>query len=282
MTISTFSIYLKDCQDASEFNADKTILSSKTNGQLGNQMSAFATLYGISKECKGKLRVGLNFKQFEILSSAFPFFKRHFKEYLMDSWYCGLRASDMDQFKLKMHKSTTPDNILSTYKTLSKDSSSGYLAVLPPYLNIPKIYYQYYQELKSIFQLNEKIRKLSKEIINKTSINIPKVSAIIGVHVRSNDYKKHLKDMNATTIGPKYYQKAISHFRQLYENPLFLVVSDDKEAAIKRVIMPQQLSKYVIVIFMKCIHSVFFIFQRCPYQQTKRIYILLDKLVQVV
>ena len=79
------------------FSSDKTTLSSiKTNGQLGNQMSTFATLYGISKIFNDSLRVGVHLKQFQTLSVAFPFFELNFNKYLIDSWYCGMKHTDMD------------------------------------------------------------------------------------------------------------------------------------------------------------------------------------------
>ena len=92
--------YLANCQVPETFKIDKTILSTKCNGQLGNQISAFATLYGLSKLSDGKLRYGINFKQFEVLSSAFSFFDEHFDEILVDSWYCGLKPSDMKLIEL--------------------------------------------------------------------------------------------------------------------------------------------------------------------------------------
>ena len=51
-------------------------------------MSAFATLYAGAKITGDKLRVGLNYRQFQHLAIAFPYFETNFKTYLMDSWYC--------------------------------------------------------------------------------------------------------------------------------------------------------------------------------------------------
>ena len=51
-------------------------------------MSAFATLYAGAQIARNKLRVGLNYVQFQILEKAFPYFKSNFNQYLMDSWYC--------------------------------------------------------------------------------------------------------------------------------------------------------------------------------------------------
>ena len=107
-----------------------------------------------------------------------------------------------------------------------------------------RIYHNFYDELKVIFQLNPRFLTKSQEIIDET---VPKnSSALIGIHVRSNDYNMYLKNMNAKPIGGRYFQKAISHFRTLYGNPAFLVVSDSKQKAINLVLKPQHnISKYI-------------------------------------
>ena len=79
---------MKNCRPFASFHEDKSILATKTNGKLGNQMSAFATLYAGGKITRDKLRVGLNFKQLQILARAFPYFENNFDKFLMDSWYC--------------------------------------------------------------------------------------------------------------------------------------------------------------------------------------------------
>ena len=105
---------MKDCQDPKKFKTEKSILSCKSNGQLGNQMSAFATLYGLSKFSNGELRIGTNFKQFQVLSSAFPYFESHFKEFLMDSWYCGLKPSRMNQMTLDINTNVSISHLKQT------------------------------------------------------------------------------------------------------------------------------------------------------------------------
>ena len=111
-----------------------------------------------------------------------------------------------------------------------------------PYLNSPKLYYKYAKDLNVIFQLKEDILKKSRLIIDKSiqqSTNPP--SVIIGIHVRSNqDYIKHLKTFQMKPIGTTYYTNAIAYFNQLYDNPLYLIVSDSKEAAMKLILKPNE------------------------------------------
>ena len=54
------------------------------------------------------------------------------------------------------------------------------------------------------------------------------------------DYKDHLKDYKGRVIGANFYKKAINYFRNMYENPQFLVISDDKNTAFELVVNPQK------------------------------------------
>ena len=78
------------------FINEKTIITSKTSGDLKDQILSFATLYGLFKLSNGRFRIGLTHEQFNQLSSVFPYFKTHAGDYLMDNWYCGIEISDID------------------------------------------------------------------------------------------------------------------------------------------------------------------------------------------
>ena len=86
------------------------------------------------------------------------------------------------------------------------------------YLNIPKIYVPYLEDLKSIFQINDTLAEKSdrriKEAIEKMS---KPPSSIIGIHIRANEeYRNHLKAYKAKPVGTAYYQKAMKHFKNVY------------------------------------------------------------------
>jgi galactoside 2-L-fucosyltransferase 1/2 len=56
-------------------------------------------------------------------------------------------------------------------------------------------------------------------------------SKLIGIHVRSPQYKKHLKSFKKSVkmAGGTYFKNAMNYFREKFSNPLFMVVSDDME-----------------------------------------------------
>ena len=54
----------------------------------------------------------------------------------------------------------------------------------------------------------------------------------IGIHARLTDYHHHLQGLyNAVPMKPRFYEKAINYFKAMYENPLFIVLSDDEREA---------------------------------------------------
>ena len=54
----------------------------------------------------------------------------------------------------------------------------------------------------------------------------------IGIHARLTDYHHHLEALyKAVPMKPRFYEKAIDYFKAKYENPLFIVVSDDEGEA---------------------------------------------------
>ena len=139
------------------------------------------------------------------------------------------------------------DDVLSMkqqFEYLSNSYPVGMTFNLPSYINIPKLYLDYYDDLRKMFKLHPKILKLSDEIIKlaivEHSVKSPP-SAIIGIHVRYNEeYKYHLNILGMKPIGAEYYKRAIAYFREKYDNPLFLVVSDSRKEAEKFVLQPNK------------------------------------------
>ena len=141
------------------------------------------------------------------------------------------------------------DFIQTTLNLASKTNQFGKSFILPPYLNLPKLYWKYYDELKKMFQLDPTILRKAEgkinSIITKEFKEAPS-SAIIGIHVRSNrEYVGHLELFGIKPIGWKYYAKAIKFFLEKYANPIFIVVSDSEVAAEKLIDQLKVTSKYV-------------------------------------
>ena len=133
--------------------------------------------------------------------------------------------------------------ILHKLRDSTKNCTGGNAILLPPYLNLPKVYWKYYDDLKNIFKLRvgilERSQKKINAVIKKKATENSSPSVIIGIHVRSNrQYINHLKLYGTKPMGIRYYKKAINHFKNIYYNPLFLVVGDSKNASLKNVVQP--------------------------------------------
>ena len=223
-------------QNCKEYHPnDPTILASFTNGRLGNQMSSFATVYGLSKMSgNNEIRTALLYNQFKTLAHIFPYFEENFQKHLIHSWYC----HHFCHLKWKMPRlflqKSTLQGLTKRMQVMAKKFSRGHTFYVQHYLNIPLVYLQFYDELKNtIFKIRKHYLETAQGIINekKKSKNDEKYSAVIGIHVRLTDYPGHLKLYNGRSVNAKFYQKAIEYFKKKYENPLFLVVSDNNEEA---------------------------------------------------
>ena len=174
-----------------------------------------------------EIRTAILYYQFKTLAHLFPYFEENFHKHLIHSWYC----HHFCQLKWKMprlllHKSTL-EGLTKRMQVMAKKFSRGHTFNVHNYLNIPLVYLQFYDELKNtIFKIRKRYLEMAQGIINEKSKN-EKYSAVIGIHVRLTDYQDHLKEYNGRSLNAKFYQKAIEYFKKKYENPLFLVVSDN-------------------------------------------------------
>ena len=184
-------------------------MATFTNGRLGNQMSAFATLYGIAKMAGNGIRVGITSNQYSLLSEVFPYFVENFDAHLISSWYC--HDSDFHfchlnwtMPRMRIHKSGI-EELKDRTSTMGKRFSKGRAFYFNSYLNIILIYSQYFDELRNkVFKVSDKYLRKAQEIIDEiVKKNDFTPSALIGIHVRSTDYRQHLKDYNTTMIGNK-------------------------------------------------------------------------------
>ena len=136
----------KNCRDPTEsFKDDPSVLATFSNGRLGNQMSAFSTIYGFSKMSGNYLRIGMTYEQLTTLSNIFPYFEENFHTYYINSWYCG-HICDLNWKHLKIR---VPVNLEKFKEKLKQrfGKSHGKAFYLRSYINIPYIYMQYYRSI---------------------------------------------------------------------------------------------------------------------------------------
>ena len=136
----------KNCRDPTEsFKDDPSVLATFSNGRLGNQMSAFSTIYGFSKMSGNYLRIGMTYEQLTTLSNIFPYFEENFDTYYINSWYCG-HICDLNWKHLKIR---VPVNLEKFKEKLKQrfGKSHGKAFYLRSYINIPYIYMQYYRSI---------------------------------------------------------------------------------------------------------------------------------------
>jgi Glycosyl transferase family 11 len=73
-------------------------------------------------------------------------------------------------------------------------------------------------------ELIENVHNYQRDLIGDRNF-----TTVVGVHVRMQDYLKLLSTYNKDVIVPqeKYFKRAMDYFKKKYDDPLFLVVSND-------------------------------------------------------
>jgi len=247
------SEFLEDCHEIDDnFKNQKTILSSLNNGRLGNQMSSFATLFAFQQLSEDQgFRIGITNDQYRALSSIFPYFEKNAKKYLIEAMHCDSACTKIQWTYLpltKMHLESK-DQWQELVTRTSTKKGHGHALDLGCYINYPIIYQNHLKILmEEIFQIKsefqEKAIGIINDVINKQkSIDNESHNEfepnLIGVHARYTDYRYHLRQRGGQYLKPNFFIKAMNYFRQKYENPLFLVVSDEVPKA-KKIIIDSQ------------------------------------------
>ena len=86
-------------------------------------------------------------------------------------------------------------------------------------------------ELLTEFQWNPELKASVNDYITELMAGRDNSSTLIGVHVRMTDYHAHLmiRNRNVTVPGTEYFNKSMNFYRRKYDNPTFLVVSNDMQ-----------------------------------------------------
>ena len=234
---------IENCDEIVEdnFASQTSILSSLHNGRLGNQMSSFATLYAFNQLSKNTFRIGLTNDQYLALSPIFPYFEKNAKKYLIEALHCDSACSKLlwTQFPLpKMSIEEDQWHILIE-QSVNK-LGRGFALNLGSYINFPILYQNFMEYLRNqVFQIRSEYHQKAVGIVNAIKQENANLK-LIGVHARYTDYRGHLKQRGGKYLKPKFFIKAMNHFREKYSNQTrFLVVSDEVPKA-KKVIIDSQ------------------------------------------
>ena len=84
----------------------------------------------------------------------------------------------------------------------------------------------YSKEIKEIYKVKPEYLEVAQSFIDA---NTPKKKTLIGIHVRRGDFLFSPNALNrgVVTADKEYFIKAMSYYRHLYSDAIFIVVSDD-------------------------------------------------------
>ena len=171
------------------------------SGRLGNWMFRYAHAFSVAKK--------LNYKC--IIRSKHP----------LTTFFDIPNVSDMPLDNLLVVKQSQWDR--QTRQDYS-DYLSHNLTFIGTYERFP-YFINYSKEIKDIYKVKPKYLEQAQTFIDA---NTPKKRTLIGIHVRRGDFQKSKSlERGAVTADQEYFIKAMSYYRHLYSDAIFIVVSDD-------------------------------------------------------
>ncbi|XP_053547032.1 galactoside alpha-(1,2)-fucosyltransferase 2-like [Bombina bombina] len=175
-------------------------------GRLGNLMGQFATLYALAK---------LNGQKAFLLPRMHNQLSKIFRLKMPVIHH---EVAGRIRWKIKrLHDWMSPE-----YKNIKGDFIKlfGYPCSWTFYDHIKT-------EIIEEFAFHDFIREETNAYLDKIRGDLKNVT-FVGVHVRRGDYVYTMPQIwNGVTADKAYLQKATDYFRDKYENPLFVVVSND-------------------------------------------------------
>ena len=130
-------------------------------------MCSFATIYGLAKMSGGNFRLGLSNDQYLFLSEIFPYFEENAKDHLIEAMYCGHVCNNIKWERYQMNfYNLDYQNIELLAKDIQSSFSTGVGLNLGHYINVPLVYKEYLDELRS------KVFVFKEEYSNNAKVNL--------------------------------------------------------------------------------------------------------------
>ncbi|XP_023235996.1 galactoside 2-alpha-L-fucosyltransferase 2-like [Centruroides sculpturatus] len=175
-------------------------------GRLGNQMSTYAALLGLSK-----------------LNNRTPYAQHCNMIHLRPYFY--VSAAEIQEIP----KNKRRDYPLAPYFRPEDSHIPTDKSVLSGY-GFPNSY-TFFDHIRNIirreFQFKEFLVSYVQTFLLTLREQKPK-ALFVGVHVRRTDYCKWLKKYSGRKVNLLYFNEAFKYFRNKYSNVIFIVVSDDR------------------------------------------------------
>ncbi|KAM4015321.1 galactoside alpha-(1,2)-fucosyltransferase 2-like [Anomaloglossus baeobatrachus] len=187
---------------------DTIIWTAHPSARLGNKMGEYAALYALAK---------LNGHQAYVLPQMQRELGNIFKISLPVLPQAVADSIKWKEYTLKDWMSPEYRNISGQYVKLFGTPCSW------------TFYHHIREEILREFSFHDSIKKEANSILER--LKGPKVNVTyVGVHVRRGDYVKVMRDIRRGVVADKnYLQQAMDYFRWKYDNPFFLVTSNEMD-----------------------------------------------------
>jgi len=215
---------------ANGFGDNQTIVTDFTNGRLGNQLSAYATLLG------AKYTLGLKPM---LLYDNFVQLSKYFKTVdmpIIDKEVCNYCSDENFKRVLRLPMSDEDIDQLGHFKEIRK----GRMFLVPTYQNIIYLYKNYLPEIRRAFNFQPEYQEFGRSTLERLKEDWLSKNGVepifVGIHNRRSDFHFLMKNYNGKLVDNKYFDKAMDFFRRKFSNAIFVVATDDYDWARKNIV----------------------------------------------
>jgi len=220
-----------------------SLLITHCNGRLGNQMSAFASVYAMSKlygyRCVTQ-KFQADFLRFffssKSLDTDLKVLEEDYKEFFGD-----VEIADVGNIKkrVKWRGGGGIHEALESkidYNTSERDPAylKGHAIIIGAYVNQLKYIVKVLPDIKRMFQLKPKYTQIAYKrmvsIVGEKN-NWDNGQQIVAVHVRRGDYARALSKYGLTNVNGSYFSAAMDYYRAKWKSVKFIVGSNDLDWA---------------------------------------------------
>eukprot|EP00088_Acartia_fossae_P051445 TRINITY_DN5778_c0_g1_i5.p1 TRINITY_DN5778_c0_g1~~TRINITY_DN5778_c0_g1_i5.p1 ORF type:complete len:361 (-),score=37.89 TRINITY_DN5778_c0_g1_i5:655-1737(-) len=219
----------------------RSLMCSFGEGRLGNQLSAFATIFAYSQQY-GYTHVMLA-AQAKMLNYYFEPKEALSIEILETSDLCvdvfGRSAQCRGIWQLPWTEVRFQNDRFYNYSNVDDQSLFyGHALNIGEYPNQIKSFYKFLPALQSIFSFRPRFQQHAQAKLHEAAnfhqdaLGV-RPSVFVGVHIRRTDYQKHLKNIyKIEQVSRSYFHRAMDMLQAKHRNTaLFIIVSDDLEWA---------------------------------------------------
>ncbi|XP_043199140.1 galactoside alpha-(1,2)-fucosyltransferase 2-like isoform X1 [Amphibalanus amphitrite] len=183
------------------------VITGGSNGRLGNNLMEYATIFGMGIK-------------YNMTAVATPYLLRRIAR-VFPHTSMPVVSDDC----VKNFTTISPENFEAMNDTQRRKGKWN----ISYYLHRIRTFWYYREDLFKEFRFRHDLTKYANVRLHRVAAGRSDVT-FVGVHVRRTDFVKHMQNFfHGHLVNASFFHSAMSLCRKRYNNPAFIVTSDDKQ-----------------------------------------------------